>query len=180
MHFSTTTTTTLLLAASLVPSSLAQFWSASAASGVSSPAASASGSIYAPTGSNTTIAAFSLSATSSSAVVYSSAPASPYIPAPASSSAVPTQVAAAARGPFSLSSARPAYTFPASFNGTNANVNANAAPSGFATATRPGLAASTGSVAKYHRCGGRGWSGATVCETGSTCKVQNEFYSQCV
>ncbi|KAK8067257.1 fungal cellulose binding domain-containing protein [Apiospora hydei] len=35
-------------------------------------------------------------------------------------------------------------------------------------------------VAKYAQCGGQGWSGATCCQSGSTCKVSNEWYSQCV
>ncbi|KAJ0114823.1 hypothetical protein J7T55_004565 [Diaporthe amygdali] len=40
---------------------------------------------------------------------------------------------------------------------------------------------STGRVAAlYHRCGGINWDGATDCEAGSYCKVQNPFYSQCV
>ncbi|CRG91956.1 hypothetical protein PISL3812_09010 [Talaromyces islandicus] len=32
----------------------------------------------------------------------------------------------------------------------------------------------------YGQCGGRNWIGATACESGSTCKVQNPYYSQCV
>lgn len=41
--------------------------------------------------------------------------------------------------------------------------------------------ASTGGVAAlYHQCGGINWTGATKCETGSYCKVQNDFYFQCV
>lgn len=40
---------------------------------------------------------------------------------------------------------------------------------------------STGGVAAlYHQCGGINWTGATKCETGSYCKVQNDFYFQCV
>ncbi|KAK8047491.1 hypothetical protein PG996_015555 [Apiospora saccharicola] len=35
-------------------------------------------------------------------------------------------------------------------------------------------------VAKYAQCGGQGWSGATCCQSGSTCKASNEWYSQCV
>lgn len=30
------------------------------------------------------------------------------------------------------------------------------------------------------QCGGQGWSGDTCCEAGSTCVVQNRFYSQCL
>ena len=42
-------------------------------------------------------------------------------------------------------------------------------------------AAPTGPViAKYGQCGGKGYTGGTVCATGSTCTVQSEFYSQCL
>lgn len=40
---------------------------------------------------------------------------------------------------------------------------------------------STGSMQTlYGQCGGTNWTGATACESGSTCKVQNSYYSQCV
>ncbi|KAG5973265.1 hypothetical protein E4U55_000621 [Claviceps digitariae] len=32
----------------------------------------------------------------------------------------------------------------------------------------------------YGQCGGIGWTGPTACASGSTCKVQNPWYSQCV
>jgi cellobiose dehydrogenase (acceptor) len=35
-------------------------------------------------------------------------------------------------------------------------------------------------VPKYGRCGGIGYSGPTKCAPGSTCKVQNDWYYQCV
>lgn len=35
------------------------------------------------------------------------------------------------------------------------------------------------SASLYGQCGGKGWTGATVCSQG-TCKVSNEFYSQCL
>lgn len=35
-------------------------------------------------------------------------------------------------------------------------------------------------VSPYGRCGGSGYTGPTTCSTGYTCKVMNEFYSQCV
>ncbi|KAH8602828.1 glycosyl hydrolase family 61-domain-containing protein [Bisporella sp. PMI_857] len=37
----------------------------------------------------------------------------------------------------------------------------------------------TGAVALYGQCGGKTYTGATACAQG-TCKVQNEYYSQCV
>jgi cellulose 1,4-beta-cellobiosidase len=33
---------------------------------------------------------------------------------------------------------------------------------------------------KYGQCGGNGWSGPTVCASGTTCQVLNPFYSQCL
>jgi cellulose 1,4-beta-cellobiosidase len=33
---------------------------------------------------------------------------------------------------------------------------------------------------QYNQCGGDNWEGATCCEEGSTCQVQNEHYSQCL
>ncbi|EHK97040.1 putative endo-1,4-beta-xylanase [Glarea lozoyensis 74030] len=38
----------------------------------------------------------------------------------------------------------------------------------------------TGTVAKYYQCGGTGYTGSTSCVAGTTCTVQNEFYSQCL
>jgi len=39
---------------------------------------------------------------------------------------------------------------------------------------------SGGTVAKYGQCGGQGWTGATVCASGSTCTSSSQFYSQCL
>ncbi|KAJ1536245.1 hypothetical protein HK096_000073, partial [Nowakowskiella sp. JEL0078] len=35
-------------------------------------------------------------------------------------------------------------------------------------------------VKMYNQCGGIGYSGSTFCETGSICKYQNAYYSQCL
>jgi cellulase len=40
--------------------------------------------------------------------------------------------------------------------------------------------ATGGTVGKYMQCGGVSYKGATACESGWTCKVQNPYYSQCV
>ncbi|KAH8688980.1 RlpA-like double-psi beta-barrel-protein domain-containing protein-containing protein [Talaromyces proteolyticus] len=32
----------------------------------------------------------------------------------------------------------------------------------------------------YGQCGGANWAGATSCASGSTCKIQNPYYSQCL
>ncbi|CCA67656.1 related to cel1 protein precursor [Serendipita indica DSM 11827] len=39
--------------------------------------------------------------------------------------------------------------------------------------------AATGSQTLYGQCGGQGWTGPTTCASG-TCKVSNQFYSQCL
>lgn len=44
------------------------------------------------------------------------------------------------------------------------------------TTSAPG----TNCQAKYAQCGGQGWSGSTCCASGSTCKVSNQYYSQCL
>jgi hypothetical protein len=40
--------------------------------------------------------------------------------------------------------------------------------------------ASSGTQTIYGQCGGSGWTGPTTCASGSTCKVQNQWYSQCL
>ncbi|KAE9582679.1 Endo-1,4-beta-xylanase B [Colletotrichum fructicola] len=35
-------------------------------------------------------------------------------------------------------------------------------------------------AAKWSQCGGSGWTGATCCESGSTCTASNQWYSQCL
>ena len=32
---------------------------------------------------------------------------------------------------------------------------------------------------EWKQCGGKEWGGPTVCQTGCSCKVINEWYSQC-
>ncbi|KAI7773166.1 hypothetical protein LA080_011721 [Diaporthe eres] len=44
------------------------------------------------------------------------------------------------------------------------------------TTSAPG----TNCQAKYAQCGGTGWTGSTCCASGSTCKVSNQYYSQCL
>ncbi|KAG8792981.1 hypothetical protein FRC12_004256 [Ceratobasidium sp. 428] len=46
------------------------------------------------------------------------------------------------------------------------------------TTTAP---AGTGTpVPRYGQCGGIGWTGSTLCATGSTCTKTNDYYSQCL
>ncbi|TGO90291.1 hypothetical protein BPOR_0070g00030 [Botrytis porri] len=39
---------------------------------------------------------------------------------------------------------------------------------------------SSGNIALYMQCGGKSWTGTGTCVSGSTCKAQNDYYSQCV
>lgn len=51
------------------------------------------------------------------------------------------------------------------------------------TPSNPGPTSSappTQTVAKYGQCGGKNWTGGTVCEAGTTCKYSNDWYSQCL
>jgi endoglucanase len=43
-----------------------------------------------------------------------------------------------------------------------------------------GSASASGSAKKYYQCGGINWTGATSCESGSTCVKQNPYYYQCL
>lgn len=47
------------------------------------------------------------------------------------------------------------------------------------TATRT-TTASGAQQTKYGQCGGQGWTGPTVCVSGSTCVLNNAWYSQCL
>ena len=46
--------------------------------------------------------------------------------------------------------------------------------------TTPTTAPGGCSVAKWGQCGGQGWSRCTACASGSTCRSQNQWYSQCL
>jgi cellulase len=44
----------------------------------------------------------------------------------------------------------------------------------------PAAGAGTATAQKWGQCGGQGYSGPTTCASGSTCKKQNDYYSQCL
>ncbi|KAK6524798.1 hypothetical protein TWF281_011696 [Arthrobotrys megalospora] len=51
------------------------------------------------------------------------------------------------------------------------------------TTARPTTTANNGGGScspKWGQCGGIGWTGATCCQSGSTCQVGNAYYSQCL
>jgi endoglucanase len=51
-------------------------------------------------------------------------------------------------------------------------------PSSAASCSSP--SASGGAIKKYYQCGGLNYTGATTCETGTTCVKQNPYYYQCI
>ncbi|KAL5348147.1 hypothetical protein ACLOAV_006627 [Pseudogymnoascus australis] len=70
---------------------------------------------------------------------------------------------------------------------SSTKVSSSAAPSSTkvsssaaATTSAPPTQTNVAAAPKYGQCGGNGWTGATVCVAGSTCKVSNEWYSQCL
>ncbi|KAG9121200.1 hypothetical protein FRC07_002948 [Ceratobasidium sp. 392] len=60
---------------------------------------------------------------------------------------------------------------------TKATTTATTKPSTTTTSAAP---TSTGTVAKYGQCGGIGYTGPTVCVSGTTCTKSNDYYSQCL
>ncbi|KAJ3027332.1 hypothetical protein HDV00_011262 [Rhizophlyctis rosea] len=48
------------------------------------------------------------------------------------------------------------------------------------TTTTTTTSGGTNCAAKYGQCGGQGFTGPTCCQSGSTCKVSNQYYSQCL
>lgn len=96
----------------------------------------------------------------------------------ASSGSAPSTDAPATDAP---ASDAPAATTPAAPAATSAAAAAPVATT-FATSTKAAptaAAGSSGSVAQWAQCGGSGYTGATACASGSTCKEVNQWYSQC-
>lgn len=97
-------------------------------------------------------------------------------PASSSSTKAATSAPVSSKVPVTTSAAAPVTTKPATTLSTVVKTSTSqaAAP---ATSAASG---DGGAVAKYGQCGGKGFTGATACASGSTCKVQNDWYSQCI
>ncbi|KAK4245448.1 family 1 putative carbohydrate esterase [Corynascus novoguineensis] len=57
------------------------------------------------------------------------------------------------------------------------------APASTTPTTSPGTQPTTNPTncaPMYGQCGGNGWTGATCCQSGSTCRYSNDWYSQCL
>lgn len=62
---------------------------------------------------------------------------------------------------------------------SSGSVSASASASASASGPAASSSAAGGTARKYEQCGGENWTGATTCESGSSCVKQNSFYSQC-
>ncbi|KAK0652349.1 glycosyl hydrolase family 61-domain-containing protein [Cercophora newfieldiana] len=74
---------------------------------------------------------------------------------------------------------------------TTTSTTSTAVPTTLVSSTRTSATTSSTSTAaptptggatqtKYGQCGGIGWTGPTVCESGTTCNKVNDWYSQCL
>lgn len=97
----------------------------------------------------------------------------------------PSSVGASIGGA-SASSSAPAS--PVSSVDTGAQTSVVASPSSSSVAAPPSQSSSApapagdsgATAAKWQQCGGKLWTGATTCASGTTCQVQNDYYSQCL
>ena len=99
-------------------------------------------------------------------------------PAPKSSSiALPPRASSAAAPPKASSAAAPPKA-------SSAAVGIKKSSSTMATSKTTQAAGpsppSTQLAGKWGQCGGMGWTGPTQCVSGSTCQLQNPWYSQCL
>ncbi|KAG6913138.1 Exoglucanase 1, partial [Tephrocybe rancida] len=63
--------------------------------------------------------------------------------------------------------------------GTTASTTSSTSGGSTSTSTTS-APASTATQVKYGQCGGIGYTGPTICAAGSTCTLNNEYYSQCL
>ncbi|THH31970.1 hypothetical protein EUX98_g2230 [Antrodiella citrinella] len=64
------------------------------------------------------------------------------------------------------------------FSSSSSGSSPPTGPSGGSPTTGPSAPAATQTL--YGQCGGTGFTGPTVCASGSTCKESNQYYSQCL
>ncbi|KAG9858609.1 carbohydrate-binding module family 1 protein, partial [Aureobasidium melanogenum] len=99
--------------------------------------------------------------------------------APATSAAAVSSKAAtsavSSKVPVSTSAAA-VTSKPATTLSTMVKTSEAAAPATSAASSGSG----SGTAAHWGQCGGKGWTGPTTCVSGTTCKVQNDWYSQCL
>ncbi|KAF9444923.1 carbohydrate-binding module family 1 protein, partial [Macrolepiota fuliginosa MF-IS2] len=65
--------------------------------------------------------------------------------------------------------------------GSGATTTAGSTTTTPTTSTSTSTSTAAGATqTKWGQCGGQGWTGPTVCASGSTCTASNEYYSQCL
>lgn len=99
-------------------------------------------------------------------------------PASSSSSKAATSAPVSSKVPVTTSAAAPVTTTKAAT--TLSTVVKSSTSQAAAAPATSAVSGNGGAVAKYGQCGGKGFTGATTCASGSTCKVQNDWYSQCI
>ncbi|TGJ82029.1 hypothetical protein E0Z10_g6748 [Xylaria hypoxylon] len=65
-------------------------------------------------------------------------------------------------------------------SGTTTSATTTTLVTSTTTSSTAGPTTTACAVAKWAQCGGRTWTGCTVCAAGSTCTVSNDYYSQCL
>ncbi|QRV95908.1 glycoside hydrolase family 61 protein [Ceratobasidium sp. AG-Ba] len=127
-------------------------------------------------GSKPTISSTSAGSATSAAPSISASPSGTVIPttSAAQSSATPTppsatSVVSTSRAPLPTSK----------FTTVTVRSSSTAAPTATACPTAESGSA-TGTIKKWYQCGGINYRGSTTCEQGTTCVVQNPYYSQCL
>ncbi|KAJ5747665.1 uncharacterized protein N7511_009361 [Penicillium nucicola] len=154
--------------------------SASTSSASSSSSSSTSSTKTAAQTSTTTAAAIEVTTTPNSQVeVISTAAESTTSAAPVVSVAS-TTTAAPAPAATTVTSIPVDVPVPTSAPTTLATVTSVAQSTSSAASSTASASASGGVVKHYFQCGGLNYTGATTCETGTTCVKQNPYYYQCV
>lgn len=99
-----------------------------------------------------------------------------------SSSSAPASSTATSRSSTRSSSSTSVKPTTSSTSSTSAKTTSSSTKvtttSSTTTTSSPPVATCT--ATKYAQCGGTGFTGCTVCASGSTCQVQNSYYSQCL
>lgn len=134
------------------------------------------------------LGAASAAAPAVSAVAASSeAPVAPATTSPAAAAPVAPSPGTVSSSPSILPPVPSVSTVPALEGEGNATIPSVAAPAVPTHACRSRkandtiAAPATATAAKiYEQCGGNGFTGPTTCEAGTTCRVQNDWYHQCV
>jgi cellulase len=101
----------------------------------------------------------------------------------AASSKATSAATTATPSPTAVATSAAATTAAPAPTNTKAATTTAVAPSTLVTSVKPPVTSGGASAAvaqRYYQCGGKGFSGPTSCVSGTTCQVQNDYYSQCL